>query len=598
MYNIVHISDLHFSEANPLRWYNLFDKYLRLFSLNQDYYNNKCPELNAKKVFEKVSLLRPDHIIITGDLTRIGKKEEFKKAKSCLLELQASINTGRPYNHKNTTNDSTREDFLPNNGPLDPDLFTIIPGNHDVVFKGRKGGRYSKLGLFMTYFGETIGKCNKNDFRKPHELFPVIKELDKDILIIGINSNRNISVLLPFWNAKGKIDKNQLKKFSESINSSKVVIVALHHHVLPLPYHPEGTLPLATPDVAESSLILKNAAQFLRICFEFKVNLILHGHKHKSFLWENNPKVTRLDPYRQIAVLAADSCTFKGTDYKRCFYLLKKEQDTNNEIYFRLISYQWDDEKEAFEDKPGPFIGRKDIIKLLDERPYVLGEIAYYEEYHRTIRVNGSNLWRYYKDYNEVKFLEYITTLYIKQDYSLLVRKTVTLSGLKGGSPVALVRESINGQPGADFKDVNPKLTNHNLSIRSVYNINEETKVAYIPCIDDPNSKGLLIFFLPEIKTDEDYRRYEIEWRWPQFWNLLNTKNEMPITEKPISKEKIGKLVIRIVVEKGFIDINCEKHILEGDLVPGTDKKGNTYWKFEIENAIPTNYELIVKRIT
>ncbi|MFC1723823.1 metallophosphoesterase family protein [Nanoarchaeota archaeon] len=126
------------------------------------------------KAISEVNSLRPDAVIISGDLTNNGFKKEYVMAKKYIDKIK-------------------------------PKTF-IIPGNHDTRFVG------------YTFFDEIFGKGNKV------MQFPGIG-------IVGIDSN------IPDLN-EGNVGRGKTRWALEQLKQiphSYLKMVVLHHHLIPIP---------------------------------------------------------------------------------------------------------------------------------------------------------------------------------------------------------------------------------------------------------------------------------------------------------------------------------------------------------------------------
>jgi len=131
------------------------------------------PEMYDQLVGE-VNDIKPDIVIITGDLTNDGRLDEYKVAKEYVQKIKC------------------------NN-------MVILPGNHDT----RNAGYL----LFKDFFGERIKTLRY-----------------KDITIVGVDSSEpDID--------DGHIGRDKYPYIINSFNQNKddFKIFALHHHVIPIP---------------------------------------------------------------------------------------------------------------------------------------------------------------------------------------------------------------------------------------------------------------------------------------------------------------------------------------------------------------------------
>jgi len=168
------------------------------------------------KVFEtvvkEVNELNPDVIVITGDLTNQGLMKEYEKCKSLLTKF----NTKK---------------------------IIFISGNHDY--------RNTGYLLFKKFFP-----------------FETINELDNDVVLVTVGTAR------PDRN-NGEVGYRQnlwlertMKKYKD-----KVKIVAMHHHLIPI------------PDTGSDELTVVDAGDVLRAVLNTQVDVVLCGHKHRPWAW-------------------------------------------------------------------------------------------------------------------------------------------------------------------------------------------------------------------------------------------------------------------------------------------------------------------------
>ncbi len=163
-------------------------------------------------VVKEVNELNPDVIVITGDLTNEGLMKEYKKCKSLLTKF----NTKK---------------------------IISISGNHDY--------RNTGYLLFKKFFP-----------------FQTVNELDDDVVLVTVGTAR------PDRN-EGEVGYRQnlwlertMKKYKD-----KVKIVAMHHHLIPI------------PDTGSDQLTVVDAGDVLRTVLDTQVDVVLCGHKHRPWAW-------------------------------------------------------------------------------------------------------------------------------------------------------------------------------------------------------------------------------------------------------------------------------------------------------------------------
>ncbi|MEK0339226.1 MAG: metallophosphoesterase family protein [Nitrosopumilus sp.] len=168
------------------------------------------------EVFEtlvkEVNELNPDVIVITGDLTNEGLMKEYEECKSLLTKFNVK-------------------------------KIISISGNHDY--------RNTGYLLFKKFFP-----------------FQTVNELDDDVVLVTVGTAR------PDRN-EGEVGYRQnlwlertMKKYKD-----KVKIVAMHHHLIPI------------PDTGSDQLTVVDAGDVLRTVLDTKVDVVLCGHKHRPWAW-------------------------------------------------------------------------------------------------------------------------------------------------------------------------------------------------------------------------------------------------------------------------------------------------------------------------
>ena len=163
-------------------------------------------------VVDEINELNPDVIVITGDLTNEGLMKEYEKCKSLLTKF----NTKK---------------------------IIAISGNHDY--------RNTGYLLFKRFFP-----------------FEAVNELSNDVVLVTVGTAR------PDRN-NGEVGYRQtlwlertMKKYKD-----KVKIVAMHHHLIPI------------PDTGSDQLTVVDAGDVLRAVLDSQVDVVLCGHKHRPWAW-------------------------------------------------------------------------------------------------------------------------------------------------------------------------------------------------------------------------------------------------------------------------------------------------------------------------
>lgn len=166
--------------------------------------------------------LKPDAVIVSGDLTQRAKREQFEAAKEFMTRL-----------------------------PDVPRL--VIPGNHDVPLYRFYERMFNPHGLYK----EIISA----------ELNPLLKV--KSAVIAGLDSTAPHSAI-----SNGRIFKWQLDACAEVFRDAPpgaIRIVVAHHHFAP------------APDYLRDSIMPKAKRAMERFA-DLKVDMVLGGHLHRAYI--------------------------------------------------------------------------------------------------------------------------------------------------------------------------------------------------------------------------------------------------------------------------------------------------------------------------
>lgn len=167
-----------------------------------------------KNVVNEVNRAKPDLLVVTGDLTNEGYLHEYREAQSFLDQFKV-------------------------------ERMLVVLGNHDsrnagyIIFEEIFGTRYPSV-----------------------EVGPV--------KVVGVDSTEPDLDDGHVGRLAYRIIENELKDFSG------VKVVALHHHLVPVP----GT--------GRERNIPSDSGDFLKLLSDLNVHLVLCGHKHVPWLWRLN----------------------------------------------------------------------------------------------------------------------------------------------------------------------------------------------------------------------------------------------------------------------------------------------------------------------
>lgn len=184
MRTLVHISDIHFGRVN----YEILDPLVDL-----------------------INGMKPDVVVISGDLTQRARAEQFKEAKAFLDRL--------------------------------PQPQIVIPGNHDVPL-------YNVFKRFFQPLDNYLGYITK-------DLEPFYK--DDEMVIVGVNTARSLTF------KGGRINEEQVARIKEKLcvgHEELTKIVVTHHPFDVPPGHDEDDL-LGRAEMALGELAPCGADLFL-----------------------------------------------------------------------------------------------------------------------------------------------------------------------------------------------------------------------------------------------------------------------------------------------------------------------------------------------
>lgn len=176
--------------------------------------------------------LRPDLVLICGDITQSGKVSEFKAAQDWIASFPA------------------------------PKLIT--PGNHDTPM----------FGIFQRLF-DPFGRYKKYIEPLSEPFFA-----DKNIMIVPYNTARGVQAKTD-WSL-GVVDMDALDGVIHKLNSvpeTVLKMIAVHH-------------PLIYPAMSPLKKETENGKQAVKALSDANIDAVLSGHIHSPFVVERTPGKT------------------------------------------------------------------------------------------------------------------------------------------------------------------------------------------------------------------------------------------------------------------------------------------------------------------
>jgi 3',5'-cyclic AMP phosphodiesterase CpdA len=165
-----------------------------------------------RTAIKEINALSPDVVLVTGDLTENGLISEFQTASKELRKLRT-------------------------------EKILYVSGNHDYRSTGYL--------LFKEFFS-----------------FSQVTEMD-DVVIVILSSARPDRDDGEVGHRQNLWLENTLEKYKD-----KVKIVAIHHHIIPV------------PDTGADQITIVDAGDVLRSLIKSKVDLVLCGHRHRPWRWK------------------------------------------------------------------------------------------------------------------------------------------------------------------------------------------------------------------------------------------------------------------------------------------------------------------------
>ena len=267
--SIIHISDLHF-HTYPKNFHELKSK--RVIGMLNSIFRRarQFPIDRSEKLVEKISKMKCDHLVISGDLTQLSLESEFSLARKTLDPL------------------------LKNNSRV-----TIIPGNHD-----RYVSQSLSNDLFKKYFGDFFGK---------EEIH--LQEINSDWIIIGWDSVHPND----WFTASGTVRRSTLietEKIIRSFSKDKKFIIVNHY---PLTFPANWKL----DHFHELYNLLPVQKWVLRFS---QIRLYLHGHIHKNWVHQ----LSRESGEELLLVNSAASSAIPSSEQGSSFHQIEIDGENLN----------------------------------------------------------------------------------------------------------------------------------------------------------------------------------------------------------------------------------------------------------------------------
>lgn len=297
--NILHISDIHFgylrdkagAKLSPIESAHVF----------HDKRGHPRPDILSELILANESLqVPPDLVVASGDIGWSSDKEDYDFA----LSFFRAIRERWP---------STE--------------LCIIPGNHDVRLLDAAISDAKRQDTFFQFLLDlydvaalrerfpflTDHECATRELVDRENLF-YANLLSNNLLVLGFNSAASMTEFSsPIFISNDHLARVEkyINKLVPAYSIDRVARIAtLHHHVLPFVESNLWAKGAYDPSAATKldPTILSNSASFQEWLKTNRIDLVLHGHKHRfhgreDTLWTGNPS----NSVRKVAIVGAGS---------------------------------------------------------------------------------------------------------------------------------------------------------------------------------------------------------------------------------------------------------------------------------------------------
>ena len=264
---VAHFSDLHVLALDGVSRSRFLNKrFTGLMNLRFKREHKHRPG-HVKAVAREVARVKPDHVVITGDLTNLALEQEFDAVKRLL------------------------EDDL----GLDAHDVTVVPGNHDLYTRGAmRAQRFTHA--FASYLESDLPELAAS---LPLGRFPVVK-LRGPLAIIGLTS----AVPRPPLVAAGELGRPQIEALARILAHEEVKrrtpVLAFHHPI----HNPPSSAKTWAEGLRDADLLTDVLASVPR-------GLLLHGHLHRRHQRDFPTKVGNL-----VSVIATSASLHHENEHR------------------------------------------------------------------------------------------------------------------------------------------------------------------------------------------------------------------------------------------------------------------------------------------
>ena len=300
-FRFVQLSDPHLSSpsyTNPLQISNKrILGYLSWLRNRRHTHKRWVLDLAIKKIQQ----LQASHCVITGDLTHIGLQNEFEQVAQWLAQVGNASD------------------------------ITVIPGNHDLYVNERWDRSFAKWENYMR--GDDhhqLKPIPSNDaLQRLEHSFPSIR-IRGNVAFISVSS----IFAAPWFRATGRIDQKQLNKLQQLLQEphlKDLCKVLLIHH------------PVTTQSITMRKCLL-NHTQLTEVLYNTPVQLVLHGHGHKTSI----EKLPCCKGYEIPVIGAASSSSINQKKARKAEFLLFDITDKDQHWHIQMRNFNLDLKQKEF----------------------------------------------------------------------------------------------------------------------------------------------------------------------------------------------------------------------------------------------------------
>jgi 3',5'-cyclic AMP phosphodiesterase CpdA len=235
-FTLAHLSDFHLSSLNKVKVGDLLNKRIFGYAKWRLRRGGEHSPVVLEALVRDLQITRPDHIVVTGDLTHLGLPVEFRAARNILHSLGS------------------------------PSKITVIPGNHDAYVRT---DWHTTFSLWEDYMVSDRPFLRGQGGIDSHQIFPSLR-IREFVAMVGLSTARPCGLFLAVGSV-GELQLRELERILAETGQQGLFRVLLIHHP-PLP----GTVSWRKR--------LTDGAALRSILARQGVELVLHGHAHRGSL--------------------------------------------------------------------------------------------------------------------------------------------------------------------------------------------------------------------------------------------------------------------------------------------------------------------------